>query len=694
MINEIRDTLTKSLPTPIIGQLRSRGLAIPLDPWMKGSLRFAEKFGAQGSVWFPSICMKTIKGANAGSSTFFVDSVKNGVDLGSIVLINNIRYRVIDFDTSISTDNTLSVDNSIYTSLATGSLITLWAIPITLEGLASKDTTTIRISSSVLLAYMDRLEVPIESPSAGIPGYETTTFHDILQVDLVEQDVEGYKYLLKLKQPLARTLTDSETLYLRAYPAYFSGNIALPLFISNRLTIVGPFLLDYLSGPLVNNIDFEEYSSVKCLRTDETVITPYVSVGSHNIQINRMPIQADQFLFWKLIDGILQWNGYELIGQLDDNGRWRLIESMAPHMEIAGTYAIGSIKCIPTASFTNNEWFIINDGYGEVTFEVKVNSSFIATNGRSTIDLSAVSSETDVAKLICGAVVSAQFGQLNVVKANFANNDTLTVNDSSTSVVFEFKVNSSYSKGSISYITIDLSGAATDNAAAILIASALQYNCPGISSSVIGVTGSIKLINRSVFNVSSSLNASNSTATTITPLTKLKISATTLDEVIQLVHYEEGTIGNNAIDKSGIISSAFVVSGLSGGGGGISWVFKVNSDGYAILYVGLIPNADQTFSLVPGDNTIIVTASPSFDPITHFDLRVKAAESDPATTVIFSSWGLLGSRARMINMTTVIRVNSEKFAASFLLVKPLWPTINLLKLYPDYDIMNGYSLII
>ena len=73
MIKEIKDTVNKILPTYASGFVRPRGLAIPIDPWIRGELRWGQKLGGNGSIWVPDIQLKLTEEVRAGEYTLYVE---------------------------------------------------------------------------------------------------------------------------------------------------------------------------------------------------------------------------------------------------------------------------------------------------------------------------------------------------------------------------------------------------------------------------------------------------------------------------------------------------------------------------------------------------------------------------------------------------------------------------------------------
>jgi len=583
----IRDTIRKILPSFRLGMVRPRGLLIPLDPWMRGQLRWARKIGGGAAVWRPETRMKLEEGTGSGEQVFSVNLLPDSLILGTILDVSpTFKATVTDFDTQFFT---VTVGEEVPKAKEAGESIKVWGWPVTVEGGVSKGTYSIRVSTPTTLPLTrgDRLQVPVD-PLADAP-YSFTTPHNVSKVEFVEEDVEGYKYILTLEQALARDVESSETCYMRAFPAYFSGRVSVPDYSAAFLKMIGPFLVDFMSGPLVINTEVEEFVNTRQYRADRDPITP-LRASDHNGQINRMPIKAEQLLFWNKVKGVINHDGVKTVCTTDPDGLFRVVERMRPTMSVpTDQFASGSIVCIPVADLANNEGFDLYDGTNTVRFEYKVNGLYTQAPGKMTIDVSAVTTDSEVATLTATAIINS---------------------------VLDFTV-------------------------------------------------------------------------------------TQVSRVVNLVHNIPGIIGNNVINES-VSDPAFVVDGMGGGGGGLQWLIVAEASGPAEIQIQLHPNDAQVWSddpdrateggaLTPGLNNLLVRFPPTFEPVTHFDVRIMA---DPGTTVKLSDWSLNGSRVAYIETQTVVRIETDQWAGSFLFLKPLWANFDLLKPFPELDLMNGGGVLL
>lgn len=695
MYKELRDTITRAMPTQALGLIRPRGLLMPLDPWMRGTTRFASKLGGQGSIWRPSTRIVTNQPSGKGEYLLYTNSIWKDLVLNSVLRINSLRYLVSDYDDSDVDNLTVTLSTALEAAVAEGDFVYLYAFPVTVEGGLAKGATSVRVASPFKLARGDRVELPIVG--TGATRWQLTVPLNVEAVDFVEEDVEGLKYILTLEKGVPRDVAGDETIWMRAYPAYFSGNLTLPLFGAIQLNVVGPFLVDFMSGPLVTGTKFTEFVSLTQRRIDGTPLTPVVTTGDHNLQINRIPIRADQFMFWTCIKGKLNWDGTNVVCLLDSDGEWRLRERMAPHLDIPGTHPIGAILAVAKASLVNNDSFTVPDGNLTTTFEFKVDSSYTSQAGRTTIDVSAITTVEEVSRLIIATINTSQQADIALTLGSIANNDRLVVSDGDTSKTLEFKIDGTYLAADPTYVTVDVSASVTDDDAATVLEGIINAQFSGVNSEGIGgATGIIRIVNAQSTNTGMQLQSSdNPTAISVGSFQRLDVYAQYVNGIINLINNNEGATGNVSLTES-VANSSFVVSGMTGGGGGLSWIVKLQSDGDGSLIVHLWPNDAQVFPLSAGTNTIEVTLAPDADPITHFDLLVSAdlESATPITEVRFGDWQLAGSRVKVLDASIVVRVDTENYAASAIYLKPLWPNLDLLRTRPDFHEVNSHSIIV
>lgn len=390
----IRDTLARNLPTDATGYVRPRGLLVPLDPWMRGVARFALKVGGQGSVWRPDIYLTLTEDACQGTRALSVTRVPGStVEETLIQLSPTQREPLINI-----TDTSVTLGADLIATIAAGTRLRLFAFPVSIEEPKTLGSSHVRIASPHYLTPGDVLELPI-----AVAGYTRTVKMRIETCDLVETDVQGYKYEIVLTTPFPRALEANEIAYIHVYPAYFSGRVALPRYGTPVLRVNGPFLIDFASGSLARETRFEEQSTYRLYRSDRSPITSWLS-GVHNVQAGAANIRADQLLFWDVITGSLSFAGSHAYATTDSNGHFRLVTRFAPYFVPQDTHAYGTITAAAASEFLDYETVTVHDGIMTAVFEFRVSDGMVPTPGLGSIDLRYVSTREQVAGVISAAI--------------------------------------------------------------------------------------------------------------------------------------------------------------------------------------------------------------------------------------------------------------------------------------------------
>jgi len=399
----LQDTVNKVLPTLKQGYVRPRGLAIPIDPWLRGTVRWARKLGGASSVWRPDVSMKLDQPTGRGEYGLWVTSLPDDLMIDTVLRISpTLKAKLADWNTQ---EFTLTLAEESDVRLETGDVIEVWGWPITVEGAQPVGSNQIIVSSTLYLGRGDQLEVPV---GTGTDDWKWTTSHLANKVEFIQEDAEGYQYLLTLSTGLARAIASDEVIYMRAFPAYFSGKVSLPDFSAEYLRVIGPFLLDWMSGALATQVSYTEYFSYKQYTADLRPITP-MNAGDHNAQVNNMPIKSEQLLFWRLVAGTINHQGSRAKCTCDAEGHFRLVEPLAPYMLPPTYYARGYILAAAKALLANNDWWRVHDGLTLVTFEFKLDGAYVAVPGRTTVDISGAGVVTadQVAAVMAGAIVNS-----------------------------------------------------------------------------------------------------------------------------------------------------------------------------------------------------------------------------------------------------------------------------------------------
>src|SRR5579885_2202464 len=250
VLERISDLINKSLPTYANATIIPRGVTIPADPFLTGSVRFARKSGEFQPVISPDTTTALSTNAVATLSTIKVNNLPTWYVLGALLSLEGREIVTIsDIDT---TTNTITLLNPLASNHASGSSVTLFGVPILINGNVAKGQTIFSIKSAYTffvgdVFLIDRVEYNVTA--ATFVGIDPGTQLGVWQ--------------LTLASGIHRALIDEETDYLRAYPAYTSKIVYLPSSVTLSTAVVGPVLLDWVSATFVTGQAIAETMTVQ-----------------------------------------------------------------------------------------------------------------------------------------------------------------------------------------------------------------------------------------------------------------------------------------------------------------------------------------------------------------------------------------------------------------------------------------------
>lgn len=276
-----------------------RGIAIPVDPTLKGEARFAYRIGGDSQILVPHNTMFLTVGAQQGDTVISVEALLPSMPLGSII---SFRGRERHFLADTAED-----PNRLTVVAATGLLaahdvrepVYLHAVPLVVEFEASEGDLVLEVSSTVFRVLLgDKVEILADR---NVPGSAVT--YTVEAFTASDEDELPYTYTLQFTEALGRDVAEGEVVYLRALPGYRSEVIPLPTQQSIWGENTGPFLWDIFENRLHDGVD-----PVDTTLAIETISSAYdpldaLAVIQKNTPHWRVPLETSSFLFWEKLRG-------------------------------------------------------------------------------------------------------------------------------------------------------------------------------------------------------------------------------------------------------------------------------------------------------------------------------------------------------------------------------------------------------
>jgi len=280
-----------------------RGLPRYVDPLLRGTVRFAKRSGNTISLLNPDNTYKFATVPQTRDNKFVLDNLNKWIIEDCILSMGPERelHQVHDI-----VDTTVLLKSNLTQTYTTDDKVLLHSYPMLLSIDVNAGDTTIMVKSHYNIANGDVFAylqdqtllqslTEIKVTKATRLGSVGSVFFDLL-------------YLLDLEKPVQRYIQSNTMVYLRAYPAYFSAAVRVPnaIFTSEP---IGPFLLDLLTGRLLEGTEFNETFAIRTLNRGGSYTlgnsTSYVTVDKNYLVLERtVPVHAP--MFWELAEGSMR----------------------------------------------------------------------------------------------------------------------------------------------------------------------------------------------------------------------------------------------------------------------------------------------------------------------------------------------------------------------------------------------------
>ena len=713
IIKVTKSAVTRNLYEGITVKVVPRGAAVPIDLFGLGEIRYGKKVEAILPLFVPDNRYRLLEDAIYQMDRIVLNRTPSWIDVGGYVYIGERElHEVTDV-----IDDVLVLGSRLLADHPEGQPLYHYSNPVKVEGAYSRGKSILNIDS---MTYIVRGDVIAISSQANI----TLAFKEYRVIDyrLVSISTDNvYQYQVTLDRGIHRDLDDEDIIQLRAYLAYKSKVLNLPVNSGFMYEVQGPFLLDWKSVPFITGVVMDETQYIQRYDSARAALGPPIEVQK-NVVIPDAPIRANQFLFWDKVDGDINYDNDigKFLAWLDEDGKWWLKHNCVPKIEIPHTFASGSMVTVDTASLTNNEWFRIDDSENATLFEYQVNGAYVPTPTAS----------------------ASGFFTVHANVAGIVNNDGFVLtNGFGTTVHFEYKVDGTFT-ATPGYVVIDITTAVFEvdvilpTIAAINGVAALKITASRILGTTVQIVNDmVSIRGNQQFELSANLVfigwvASDSvgapsgvppfylsggtdiletidvsavtTAVEVANLTSIAINRADLRmnadfagifNSFRIFSEVPGVAGNLPITYS-IADLNFLVNGMSGGSGGIRWNFAVTPDQDILMRIRFFPNDWIDYNLTAGVETIITAELTSTDiPVERIDLLIKGTA---AGEVKMGDWNIATPTVAAISHEYVSRLfGDHTYAANGLTIKPIFPSIKNLetKLGLTGTLNAGYLLV-
>ncbi len=306
-----------------------RGIPYFIDNLLRGKIRFGKRTGNSNAVMNPDNTFSLSSPIIAGQKHADLDVSPQWFDVDSIVSVGPFK-EVVKVEDVVN--NRVIFDRVLKFNYEASKEILLFASPMRTNGVLAADSTTIQVQTKYPLANGDTF-VYLATPGILQSATEVKVKKALLAGTSVDP-VFSTVYTLELEGKLSREIPADEVIYLRSFPAYFSNAIRVPNQFNSTVDM-GPFLIDYLSGRIVEGFAPKETFSIKLkdragnFRFGNSL--EYMQVAKNFPILNR-PIIARSFVFFTPANGDSRITPSRLVMEAVDF-KYRITNKLVPVLD-------------------------------------------------------------------------------------------------------------------------------------------------------------------------------------------------------------------------------------------------------------------------------------------------------------------------------------------------------------------------
>lgn len=302
-LNELEQIVNNTVSHYSHVKIMPRGLPRFADSLLRGTVRFAKRSGNTVALLNPDNTFEFASAPQTRDDKFTLLYPNIWITPDCILSMGPERELQQVYDV---VDQTILLQNNLTGTYTTSNKVLLHSYPMLLFADVSSGATTITVKSYYKIANGDVFSYLQDS----------TLLQSLTEINITNAVYQGtvgsgfynLLYSITLEKGIEKSFPANTMVYFRAYPAYFSTSIRVPnsLFSSEPL---GPFLVDLLTGRLLEGQEFDETFSLRTIsRSGNYTLgdaTSYVPINKNYLILDRsVPVHAP--LFWELAEGSMR----------------------------------------------------------------------------------------------------------------------------------------------------------------------------------------------------------------------------------------------------------------------------------------------------------------------------------------------------------------------------------------------------
>lgn len=334
-LNQIEQVINSTVNHYSNIKVMPRGVPDYLDRLLRGTIRFAKRTGSNISMINPQNVYPIVEEASRLKNELVLGSTSWIVN-GSLMAIgpNEETVEVEDI-----VDNKLILVSPLKNSYSTNQKALLHSVPVRNSVAVQVGDTELTIATPHKLANGD--VIAYLSSKGLIDSVTESVAHRVVFLGTTPDPDSPMLYKAYLNKPLSANIDTGAVIYLRAYPAYFSPLLPIPnQLMSNEP--YGPFLIDHLSGRLLEGKKYDEYLSIRTLNDTDSYIdgneSEYTPINKNHLVFSR-PMSAHVPMFWDVAEGTTKMTPNRVVLRTNDKGLF-----------------LSGLQCVPPIEVPETKW--------------------------------------------------------------------------------------------------------------------------------------------------------------------------------------------------------------------------------------------------------------------------------------------------------------------------------------------------
>ena len=302
-LNKIEQIINDTISHYSHVKIMPRGLPRFVDSLLRGTVRFAKRSGNTIALLNPDNTFAFASVPQTRDNKFILERLNSWIVEECILSMGPERELVQVYDII---DTTVLLKSNLKETYTTDDKVLLHSYPMMTSVDINIGDTTIMVKSHYSIANGDVISY-LQEPTL-IQSLTEIKVNRAIKLGSIGSGFFDLLYSLELEKPIQKSFLSNSMIYLRAYPAYFSAAVRVPnsLFTSEP---IGPFLVDLLTGKLLEGTEFNETFAIRTLNRGGSYTlgssTTYVTIDKNYVILERsFPVHTP--MFWELAEGSMR----------------------------------------------------------------------------------------------------------------------------------------------------------------------------------------------------------------------------------------------------------------------------------------------------------------------------------------------------------------------------------------------------